>query len=99
MAALDERGQTPDNPDDDSSYDSDDYPKWASDDEEADSPQHCGSGSDCLNAEVLPSGRKVGALFGTLTAAGVAYVREAIADSPSEVTDLWAERFADDLVE
>ena len=69
-------------------YDSDDYPKWGSDDAEADYPQHCGNGEDCHNAEVLPNGRKIGALFGELTGDGVEYVREAISNG-GPVAELW----------
>jgi hypothetical protein len=95
--ALDGQGKTPDNPSDEYTYDSDDYPKYCSNDEETDCPQHCGSGEECLNAEVLPSGRKIGCLIGTsLTSAGVEYVKEAIAKG-GEVAELWAAQFSDYL--
>jgi hypothetical protein len=84
----------PEDPEDESTYDSDEYPKHASDDDESDSPQHCGSGSECLNAVELPSGHKVGLLFGTLTADGVEYVRKAALEDDSEVVRLWVEHFA-----
>jgi hypothetical protein len=39
---LDAKGEAPENTDDEYSYDSDDYPKEADDNDEADTPQHCG---------------------------------------------------------
>lgn len=84
-------------------YDSDEWPKYMGEDEEADTPQHCASGEDCLEAEVLPSGSKIGALLSrSLTEAGVQYVREYIEqDKPqdergqwlNEVTEFWAREF------
>lgn len=74
--------------DDERSYDSDEFPKRMGDDEESDSPQHCGSGEECLEAETLPSGRKVGALFGSLTSDGIEYVKDAIVEG-GEVAEFW----------
>ncbi len=80
---------------DETTYDSDDYPKFAADDEESDSPQHCGSGETCLEAEELSDGSKVGCLIGTnLTDDGVEYVREAIKGG-GVVAEFWAEQFGD----
>lgn len=91
------KGKAPTNPDDETSYDSDEYPKRANDDDESDSPQHCGSGETCLEAETLSDGSKVGKLIGTnLTEAGVEYVREAI-EAGGIVADFWAEQFVDYL--
>lgn len=74
-------------------YDSDEYPKWADDDEETDAPQHCGSHAECLEAEVLPSGTKIGKLIGTsLTSDGVEYVKEQVAEG-GEVADFWRKEF------
>ncbi len=90
-------GKAPANPADVMSYDSDRYPKWGPNDDETDSPQHCGNGPNCLNAETLPSGRKIGCLIGTsLTSDGVEYVKEAMAAGglDQEVADFWRERFA-----
>lgn len=78
------------------SYDSDDFPKHCGNDEESDCPDHCATGEDCPNAITLPSGGKVGYLFGELTADGVNYVKEAIAEG-GEVAELWAEHYADYL--
>ena len=73
-------------------YDTDDYPAVVSEGE-TDSPEHCGSGEDCVNAHVLPSGRKIGALLGCdLTSDGEDYVRQAIAEG-GEVAEYWAEEF------
>lgn len=74
---------------DSAAYDSDDYPKDCSDDEESDCPQHCGSHGDCLNPEVGSDGTKYGHFFGnSLTSDGDEYVREAVnADLASGRTD------------
>src|SRR5208283_3285117 len=91
---LRREGHAPTDPQDETSYDSDEYPKFAGDAGEADCPQHCGAGEDCLEAIELPSGRKIGALLSTdLTSDGVRYTQEAIA-AGGEVADLWAEEFA-----
>ena len=90
-------GKAPQNPIDETTYDSDEYPKRAWDHDESDSPQHCGSGETCLEAETLSDGSKVGKLIGTtLTDDGVAYVREAIA-AGGLVADFWEEEFKDYL--
>ena len=57
-------------------------------------------GNTCINAVTLPSGEKVGYLFGELTAVGVEYVKEAVAEAQEglgskEVTDLWQEHYRD----
>ena len=97
---LTREGNAPANPDDEWSFDSDEYPKHASDDDESDTPQHCAAGEHCLNAVTLPSGEKVGLLFGELTADGVEYVKESIADAQegfgsAEVVELWRQHYAD----
>lgn len=85
-----------------SDYDSDDFPKGEIVDGEADSPQHCGAGADCINAEVvgtLPDGSpwKIGEwLENDLTSDGIKYLRESImeeagSEEPNPVTKLWAE--------
>lgn len=76
-------------------YDSDEFPKYVDNDSigASDSPQHCGSHESCLNAEVLPSGRKVGALLNKdLTEEGVRYVRESVAGG-GEVAEFWEQEF------
>ena len=91
---LRREGKAPNDPTDETSFDSDEFPKFAADPGEADCPQHCGAGEDCLEAIELPSGRKIGALLSTeLTGDGVRYTEEAIA-AGGEVADLWAEEFA-----
>lgn len=91
---LRSEGKAPEDENDNYSYDSDDFPKWAGDDEESDSPTHCGSHEDCVNAEILPSGRKIGCLMGSLTEDGVNYVRESHMERPSEVTEFWVNYFS-----
>jgi len=97
---LTREGKAPTDPTDEWTFDSDDYPKRAGDDDEADSPQHCAAGEHCINAIELPSGGKVGLLLGELTRDGVEYVKEAIADAAGEactwcktVTDLWQQHY------
>ena len=94
-------GNAPEEPDDESSYDSDEYPKGPFDDGggESDSPGHCGAGAECLNGLRLNDGRVIGQpLENPLTSDGVDYVREAIADG-GLVAELWAELYADELAE
>jgi len=73
--------------------DSDEYPQYGSDDSETDSPQHCGSGADCLDA-IDVDDRKVGYLFGRLTREGYAYAIESIEEKPHDpLMQLWASHF------
>lgn len=89
------KGKAPENPDDETSYDSGEFPKYAFDHDDRDSPQHCGSGETCLEAEILSDGSKVGCLIGTnLTDAGVEYVRKAI-EQGGLVAEFWKEQFCD----
>jgi len=82
------------------------YPEHAGDDEEADMPRHCAAEEHCVNAITLPSGEKVGYLFGELTTVGVEYVKEAVADAATvpkcgkligyyELIDLWQQHYRD----
>lgn len=81
-------------PSDETTYDSDEYPKvYNPETEESDSPQHCGAGEHCLEVEELPSGRKIGAFLGiALTANGAAYLLEQVADG-GELAEFWLEHF------
>ena len=94
-------GFAPAYPDDEQSYDSDEFPKGPYPDGggEADCPQHCGAGSDCYNAIELSDGTKIGAwLENLLTMEGVEYVRQSIhEDSDNEVCKLWAEWYSEEL--
>lgn len=91
---IKKEGKAPADPRDETSYDSDEYPKWGSNNDEADSPQHCGSHEDCLEAIELPSGRKIGELIGdSLTTDGVQYVRDEHLTNPTEVTELWVKHY------
>lgn len=84
--------------DDQSSYDSDQWPKGEFSGDECDSPNHCGSMGDCVNAITLADGTKVGALLdNTMTTDGAVYIREQHKDNPSEVTALWVEHFGIEL--
>jgi hypothetical protein len=94
---LDKAEQTPEHPEDETIFDSDDYPKWCDDDEESDSPQHCASHGDCINVITLESGYKIGCLIGTcLTTDGVDYIKERIAEG-GEVAEFWKKEFGDYL--
>jgi len=97
---LKREGKAPADPDDEWSFDSDDYPKRAGDDEETDTPQHCAAVDHCINAVSLPNGEKVGYLFGELTAVGVGYVKEAVAEvqagfGSKDITDVWQQHYRD----
>ncbi len=92
-AAIKREGALPADITDERCYDSDDYPKYMSNDEASDSPYHCAAGEECLEAEILPSGQKIGALLSTsLTPDGVEYVRCAVREG-GEVAEFWREAF------
>ena len=104
-AQITEEGSAPVNPDDETSYTSDDFPKGPYPDGggEADSPQHCAMGSKCVNTiklttpSMFSDGNKIGAwLENPLTTDGVKYVRKAI-EKGGEVAELWAEYYRDVL--
>ena len=87
----------PDDPEDERSYDSDEFPKgpYCDGGGEADCPQHCGAGPKCVNAIEFDDGHKAGAwLENELTTDGVEYVREAIREG-GEVADMWADFYRD----
>src|SRR5262245_39730866 len=68
-------------PNDETTWDSDEYPKgpYLEGGGESDSPCHCGSHGDCCNAITLENGSKVGAfLENPLTTHGLDYVQNAI---------------------
>lgn len=85
--------KVPDDPDNERTYDSGEWPKYMPEDEESDTPQHCAALAKCLEAEELSDGSKVGALLSTnLTDEGVQYVREYILEG-GVVAEWWRERF------
>ncbi|MDZ4250273.1 MAG: hypothetical protein U0990_09320 [Candidatus Nanopelagicales bacterium] len=89
----------PADPEDESSYDSDEYPKGPYPDGggEADTPQHCAAGPACVNALEL-DGNKYGMLLeNPLTKDGREYVREAVKRGGPLAT-YWAEEYAEQLV-
>ena len=93
---LKAEGHAPEDPSDERSYDSDEYPKHVPDGGESDSPNHCGSGDDCLNAIELSDGSKIGALITEeLTSDGEEYVRQAIAEGGLCAVEVWAEEWSD----
>ena len=81
---------------DERTYDSDDYPKYGSDDSESDCPEHCGSHRDCINYGELADGFRYGCLISTnLTTDGVEYVKEAVreGDDGGVAREVWAVEF------
>lgn len=95
------KGKSPEADDDETFYDddSDKFPKgpYGNGGGEADTPQHCDCGADCLNAIELGFGWKIGAwLENDLTAEGVRHVAEAVAYG-GDVAELWAQWYADCL--
>jgi len=94
---IEAEGKAPSTPEDEASYDSDDYPKGPYDNEEADTPQHCGSHDDCLEATELPDGSKAGKfLANPLTSHGYDYVLEAFKEGRSGITRLWMDNYRRD---
>jgi len=78
---------------DETCYDSDDYPKYCSDDAEADCPQHCGSHEHCINAIGIEGGKDIGDWIGNdLTSDGIEYVKEAVREG-GPVAELWKEYY------
>lgn len=76
--------------------DSDDFPQGPYPDGggEADTPQHCDNGTQCVAAEII-GGRRVGAfLENPLTSDAEAYVRQSLADTPgSPLVRFWVEHY------
>lgn len=92
---IERDGHAPADPDDETTYDSGEYPKGPYPDGggEADCPQHCGSGADCLNA-IEVDGRWVGAfLENPLTSEGMRYVKERAAEGLTECVKLWCDHY------
>ena len=101
---LEHQGKAPADPDDEHSYDSDDYPKGPYPDGggESDGVWHCDAHEDCENAIELPSGRKIGAwLENPLTPDGVAWLCEVLRTGRGDlgVHALWREWYADELAD
>jgi len=102
---ITDEGNSPFDPADESSYDSDNYPKYVPDAGESDTPNHCDSGDTCLNAIEIRSGTFIGELIeGTLTSDGVEYVREEYREYKFDkhyhgngVVSLWVEEFGIDV--
>lgn len=78
-------GKAPADPENEYSYDSDDFPKGPFPDGEADCPQHCGA------CDVF--------LENPLTSDGYAYVREMLIEGHSEIVSMWAEFYEVSLTE
>ena len=99
-AEIRAEGNAPEDESDERSFDSDEFPKWASDDDESDSPQHCAAGDECENAEDVPGFGKVGQLLGQLTSDGVQYVIDQYrADPLNALAQRWLEFYCVELPE
>jgi len=85
---LTDGGKAPADPSDEWSYNSNDFPKGACDDDESDAPQHCAVGEDCINAIWIDENTRVGLLFGKLTSDGITYIEEAI-DDANRINHTW----------
>jgi hypothetical protein len=93
-ASLDSEGKAPEYPDDEDTYDSDDYPKGRLPEGESDSPEHCAGMETCLEAidlksyglapdaplHGIESGRVGAIVCDTLTEHGEAYALEMMAE-------------------
>ena len=96
---LTSEGFAPVDPENETAYDSGEFPKGPIPDGggEADCPQHCGAADDCINAIEFPEGNKIGTwLENELTTDGVDYVREAI-QKGGEMAEMWAEWYREEL--
>lgn len=93
---LRKHGEAPENTDDQTTYDSNEYPKECCDSGESDSPQHCAAGPDCLEYDEPEFGWKVGKfLENDLTQDGYDYVKEYLKTDPnSAVVRLWANYYS-----
>jgi hypothetical protein len=92
-------GHAPADIDDETSYDSDEFPKGPYKDGggKADCPQHCGCGAECVNAMTLDDDTKVGAwLENPLTTTGAEYVRDAYRKG-GEVAAAWSVWYAEEF--
>ena len=80
---LDKEGKTPEDPNNEHTFDSDEYPKgpFDSSNETTDSPDHCAAGAECLNA-IVDGDQKYGCwLEQPLTNEGVEYTLGMIRDT------------------
>lgn len=86
-------------PADSDEYDSDEYPKHCDGSSEADSPQHCAAGADCINAYEFDDGTKIGVwLENDLTTDGADYVKKVVCEAREgcgnlDVANLWKEYY------
>lgn len=94
---LTKEGKAPEDPSDETSYDSDEFPKGPFPDGggESDRPEHCAAGKDCLNALDL-DGFTCGAfLENDLTTDGIRYLEEQLEDpGHGPVVEMWVEFYS-----
>lgn len=90
-----QEGHAPPDPDDERTYDSGEYPKSGSE-SESDGPQHCAAGDECLEAEELSSGDKIGCLLGTnLTSYGTEYLNNELENMDEPLQEFYREQFSE----
>ncbi len=99
-AELTAAGKAPAKPDDETTYDSDEFPKGPFPDGggESDTVQHCACGENCINALDLPDEpvHLYGAwLENDLTRDGVNHLKEMIAERSTPVTEFWRKEYTD----
>ncbi len=93
-AALILSGKQPEDPSDESSYDSDEWPKGPYSDDESDYPDFCGSHDDCKNAIDIGEGFKIGCpLNNLLTQEGVEYLHRMYKDADENVRQILKEHW------
>lgn len=91
-SALKSAKKAPPKPEDENTYDSDDYPKGPFPVEPSDTPQHCGSGVVCLSPTVIEGENYRKFLENSLTEDGVQYVKDQLARAnPGPVAKYWGE--------
>ncbi len=97
--------KVPEHPEDSRTYDSNEYPKDADDDETGDTPDHCTMGVGCLDP-LIYEGENYGHFFGNaLTEAGVKYVADYVRDdvaagrSDSIACKVWLPHYISDYPE
>ena len=76
------------------SWDTGNYPMYVKPAEGSDTPNHCASMEECINAITLSDGSKIGALVTEeLTKEGRDYVRQAIEEGGLCAVEVWKEAF------
>lgn len=96
---LKAEGEQPENAEDETTFDSDEFPKGPYPDGggEADCPQHCGNHANCLNPTIIGEQKCGHFLENPLTTDGVKYVLESQIESHNEVTQFWMDHYEEEI--